>query len=271
MSSDNINLEFIERYQKLFEKDPKSKVFAPLGEAYRKMGLLKEAKTILESGVKLHPHFSSGRVAFAKVLMDEKEYQAAADQLLAATDLSPENILAQKLLGECFIQIKNLKNALKAYKMVLFLNPNDAQAQMHIRKLESLTADEYEEDVFEMKPLKADIALKNPAKAPSNATPGSYKHLQLERILSLTDAFIARMDFERALETIESSENLIGTHRELDKRKQFINARLEEHKEFIPENLDPAKSLQSEPIADSLSAQKIDLLKNLLHKIESRR
>jgi len=246
MSSENINLEFIERYQKLFEKDPKSKVFAPLGEAYRKMGLLKEAKSILQNGVKLHPHFASGRVAFAKVLIDEKDFKGASEQLLAATDLSPENILAQKLLGECFIQIKNLKNALKAYKMVLFLNPNDAQAQMHIRKLESLTADEYEEDVFEMKPLKADISLKNPAKVASNAASGSYKHLQLERILSLTDAFIARMDFERALETIESSENLIGTHRELDKRRQFISARLEEHKEFIPENCVFAYSTKSE-------------------------
>lgn len=265
MSLSNINLEFIERYQKLFEKDPKSKVFAPLGEAYRKLGMIDEAVAILEAGVKLHPHFSSGRVAYAKVLIDQKEFQKAADQLLAATDLSPENILAQKLLGECFIQIKNLKGALKAYKMVLFLNPNDAQAQMHIKKLESLTADEYEEDIFEMKPLKADIALKNTANTVGNVAPGAYKHLQLERVLSLTDAFIARMDFERALETIESSENLIGTHREFDKRKQFISARLEEHKEFIPETFDKASAPKES------SAQRIDLLKDLLHKIESRR
>lgn len=270
MSSDNINLDFIERYQKQYEKDPKSKVFAPLGEAYRKMGLTKEAKQILETGVKLHPHFASGRVAFAKVLMDEKQYELAETQLLAATDLSPENILAQKLLAECCVSLKKLKYALKAYKMVLFLNPNDAQAQMHIRKLESLTADEYEEDVFEMKPLKSDIALKNPAKVSMNATAGGYKDLQLERILSLTDAFIARLDFDRALETIESSENLIGPHREFEKRKQFINAKVEEHKQFEPENIDKnLKNEFTEPNSEA-KAQRIDLLKDLLHKIESR-
>ena len=269
MSTDNINLEFIERYQKLFEKDPKSKVFAPLGEAYRKMGMHKEALAILENGVKLHPHFASGRVALAKVLMDQKTYDQAMEHLQASTDLSPENILAQKLLAECAIQLKRPKDALKAYKMVLFLNPNDAHAQMHIKKLESLTADEYEDDVFEMKPLKADIAIQkvqqNSAK-PAEAN--AFKTRQLERVLSLTDAFIARLDFEKALETIESSENLIGTHPELEKRKKFINARIQEHEEFIPEK-------QSTPVKiDSKSQpadQRIDLLKNLLHKIESRR
>src|SRR5688572_23036133 len=112
MSNDNINLEFIERYQKLFEKDPKSKVFAPLGEAYRKMGLIKEALSILERGVKFHPHFASGRVALAKVLISQNEHTKAIEQLLVATDLSPENLLAQKLLAECYIALKKSKEAL---------------------------------------------------------------------------------------------------------------------------------------------------------------
>lgn len=265
MSADNINLEFIERYQKLYEKDPKSKVFAPLGEAYRKMGMIKEALLILQTGVRLHPHFASGHVAYAKVLMDQKDYETAMNHLVTSTDLSPENILAQKLLAECAVQLKRPKEALKAYKMVLFLNPNDAHAQMHIKKLESLTADEYEDDVFEMKPLKADIALKNQAK-PSEA--GVYKTRQLERVLSLTDAFIARLDFEKALETIDSSENLIGTHPELEKRKKFIKARVKEHQDFIPEAHHPPVKIDSKPQPQE---QRIDLLKNLLHKIESRR
>lgn len=268
MSSDNINLEFIERYQKLYEKDPKSKVFAPLGEAYRKMGLLKEATDILKIGVNLHPNFASGRVAYAKVLMDQKDFENATVQLKAAVENSAENLLAQRLLAECHVNLRQLKDALKAYKMVLFLNPNDAHAQMHIRKLESLTADEYDEDVFEMKPLKADIALKSPTKASSK--PGNYKNLQLERIVSLADAFIARFDFDRALETIESSENLIGTHPELEKRKNFISSKIQESHEFNPDEI----TNSDHRIADSTNnsrQQRIDILKNLLHKIESQR
>src|SRR5690606_2935065 len=115
--------------------------------------------------------------AFAKLLIDQKDYKEAASQLKAALENSSENLLAQRLLAECYVQLKQLKDALKAYKMVLFLNPNDAQAQMHIKKLESLTADEYDDDIFEMKPLKADIALKSLSKAP--VQPGNYKNLQL--------------------------------------------------------------------------------------------
>lgn len=270
MSADNINLEFIERYQKLFEKDPKSKVFAPLGEAYRKMGLIQEAISILESGVKLHPHFASGRVAYAKVLVEQKEYEKASEQLLVATDLSPENLLAQKLLAECFVHLKKTKEALRAFKMVMFLNPNDAHAQMHIKKLESLTADEYEDDIFEMKPLKTDISLKNAARSgPEPEAPG-FKNRQFERIISLTDAFIARLDFDRALEVIESSENLIGKHPELEKRKRFIFDKIEEHKNFMPEAQPPPDHLLASGSFES-KEQRIDLLKNLLHKIESRR
>jgi tetratricopeptide (TPR) repeat protein len=270
MSTDNINLEFIERYQKLFEKDPRSKVFAPLGEAYRKMGLAKEALLILETGVKLHPHFASGRVALAKVLMDQKLFERAAEQLNAATDISPENLLAQKLLADCYIHLRKTKEALKSFKMVLFLNPNDAHAQMHVKKLESLTADEYEDDIFEMKPLSEDISLKQ---VPSNAAStiagiGLYKFRQLERVISLTDAFIVRLDLEKALETIKSSENLLGSHPELEKRKKFIAAKMQEHREFLhqePDSNSRPADLRAGP------TQKIDLLKNLLHKIESRK
>lgn len=268
MSNDNINLEFIERYQKLYEKDPKSKVFAPLGEAYRKMGMIDEALSILEAGVRLHPHFASGHVALAKVLMDKKEYQRAMEHLLTSTDLSPENILAQKLLGECAITLKKPKDALKAYKMVLFLNPNDAHAQMHIKKLESLTADEYEDEVFEMKPLLAEISIKeDPKKGAKSPDVIAQKSRQLERVLSLADAFIARLDFEKAMETIESSENLIGTHPELEKRKKFIRSRIQEHGEFVPDIIHQKKLGED----TQKKQQRIDLLKNLLHKVESRR
>ena len=38
-----VNPEFVERFQIMYQKDPNSRVFAPLAECYRKMGLLDEA------------------------------------------------------------------------------------------------------------------------------------------------------------------------------------------------------------------------------------
>jgi hypothetical protein len=151
---------------------------------------------------------------------------------------------------------------------VLFLNPNDAQAQNHIKKLESLTADEYEDEVFEMKPLRAEMAPHrggvDAAKNPSGAQSATYKERQLERILSLTDAFIARLDLDRALETLQSTENQIGKHPEIEKRKNFIRSRQEETQ--IDDIIEAPRGENP-----SSEAQRIDLLKNLLQKIESRR
>ena len=54
-----IHPELIERYQLTLERDPKSQVFAPLSEAYRKMGLLEEAFRISTRGVQFHPIFAA--------------------------------------------------------------------------------------------------------------------------------------------------------------------------------------------------------------------
>ncbi len=269
MDSSNINLDFIERYQKLYEKDPKSKVFAPLGEAYRKMGLLKEALNVLQIGVRLHPHFASGRIALARVFIDNKNFEAAIEQLLAATEVASENLLAHKLLADCYLNIRDTKKALRAYKMVLFLNPNDALAQSHVKKLESITADEYDDEIFEMRPLRSEMApLRNLKKTHLeeniNVNSATYKERHIERILSLADAFISRLDLDRALETLNSAENSLGVHPEITKRKKFIQSRIDEAHELSS----PQGAIIKKP---SSKAQRIDILRNLLQKIDSKR
>src|ERR1022692_4557729 len=103
MSNQNINADFIERFQLIYQKDPNSKVFAPLAEAYRKMGFLKIAHEISLRGVKLHPQFPSGRLALAKILVDLGKTEEAIPELRATTELSPENITAHALLADSFM------------------------------------------------------------------------------------------------------------------------------------------------------------------------
>ncbi len=240
----DLNPEFIERYQLMLEKDPKSKLFAPLAEGYRRMGLMKEAEDLCVKGVKLHPHFPSGLVVYAKILIDKHDPSMAVELLKQATDLSPENILAQRLLAQCLVELKRPKEALKAFKMVLFLNPNDENAVKHVRKLESLTADEYDDELFEMKPLGAavrkmgihDAATLSGAAESSGAktltmADRSLPKMQriLERAISLADAFMVRSDFDKAIKTIDDAEEankvfdtLMGS--EVAPRKSFIQA-----------------------------------------------
>lgn len=271
----NVNLEFIERYQLVLQKDPKSKVFAPLGEAYRKMGLLKEALQVLTAGVKTHPHFASGRVSLAKLLIDQGKHSEAADHLKVAVEVASENILAHRLLADCYMKTRQPKHALKAFKMTLFLNPDDAYAKEYVQKLESLTADEYEDEVFEMKALSAREdrnSTVSPAISKKIATMPVAPHpilreRQLERIISLVDAFIARGDIHKASDVLKQGELKIGVHDEFEKRKKFINSRVYNEVSEVEEPLSP----HHEPKDIVIPQKKIDFLNRLLQRIDDRR
>ncbi len=145
-----VNREFLERYQKLWEADQDSRAFAPLAEAHRQEGNLLEALKVCRHGVHRHPHFAGGWFQLAKIHNDLKQIDKAREALKKAVQLAPENILAHKMLADIYLAEKQPKEVLKCLKMVLLLNPDDQRAKKIIQRLESLTADEYSADVFEI-------------------------------------------------------------------------------------------------------------------------
>ncbi|MES2965982.1 MAG: tetratricopeptide repeat protein [Bdellovibrionota bacterium] len=239
----NINAEFVERYQLELARDPKSRVFAPLAEAYRKMGLVEEAKRICMRGTQFHPDFAGGHVAFAKVLIDAKDFAQALPHLEKAARLSPDNILAHSLMGETLLELRRPKDALKAFKMVLFLNPADAKAQTAVQKWEFLTADEYDEQMFDtMKPELVEILEETTSTGIGRGTDSRIELAQrharaLERAISLADAFTIRNDLEAALKVVDDAIRLLGSHAELEKRAALLARRLQilSEPEDVPE------------------------------------
>ena len=143
-----VNIRLLENYQRMLKEDPQSKVFAPLADAYRRLDMLAKAIEIAQKGVKLHPHFASGHVALGQALIENGDFETAVLHLKQAAELSPENILAHLSLARALLRIRQPKQALGAFKMVLFLNPQNEEALRAVSKLESLTADEFSEDLF---------------------------------------------------------------------------------------------------------------------------
>jgi tetratricopeptide (TPR) repeat protein len=273
-------VDVVERYQIMLQKDPRSQVFAPLAEAYRKIGLIEEAFRICVRGVQFHPNFAGGRLALAKVLMDRQNPQGALKELEKVVELSPENILAHQLLGELHLSMKNAKAALRSYKMVLFLAPTNDRALRAVKKLEALTADEFDEDIFSMKPLKQAVEEKRSAQrqpsdpleiAPMNAgQPNSERFGDLDRYLSLSDAYFVRNDFEKAIATLREAERYYSDSPELQKRLKLLRDRA-----FTATRTDPTpKAPEAEPPPPSRESvqidTKIDLLNELLQRIQSR-
>lgn len=258
---ESIDPEFVERYQILFQKDPNSRVFALLTEAYRKMGMLDKAQSVGETGVTKHPDFASGHVALGRVYMDLDDPEKASKHFQLATTLASENILAHQLLAQAQLKLRRPKEALKAFKMVLLINPADLNAQRAIKKLESLTADEFSEELF------SDVNLDHKKKFAdaSHLAPPPYR--TLERMLSLADAYAARNDMDKAILTLEECEKTLGPHSEVTHRlRSFKNFGIAiSEAEEAPE---PLKPLNRDEIKQK---DKSELLQKLLGKVQNRR
>lgn len=261
----DVQPELIEKYQILLEKDPKSQVFAPLAEAYRRMGMVEEAFRIAVRGVQFNPNFGGGRIALAKVFMDRDNIPGAITELEKAVEFSADNILAHSLLGECLLKNKQPKEALRAFKMVLFLMPNNEKAQKAVKKLEALTADEYEEDLFQMKPLGGSPGVEASSLKPLKAEGSGASSADLDRVLSLVDAFIVRNDMLKAHEILKDHEHSYGKHPEVIKRFKLINQR-----GFDPEDNDEDEIVERPPSRELMALDsKIDLLRGLLKRVGS--
>lgn len=278
MSAAIINPEFVERYQLELEKNPQSKVFAPLAEAYRKMGLLEEAHRLCKKGVQFHPDFAGGRVAFAKVLLALQTNEEALTQLEKAVQLSPDNLLAHSLMGEALLELRRPKEALKAFKMVLFLNPDDEKARETVRKWEFLTADEFEDDAFQMRPVfggnstgdsNKSRSEDSSDKSPDESPRANRQERELERALSLADAFTVRNDLTAATEVLENARHWLGPLPEIDTRLQLLSRRAQAlATDEPPDELDELDALDEPNPAQERRRQ---VLEDLLRRINERR
>lgn len=260
---------FVERYQLIYEKDPHSKIFAPLAEAYRRMGLLEEAIDLAERGVKLHPHFASGRVALGKCYAQKEQFQDAVEQLKVAVDLSPENILAHHLLGNCYSKLKKHAEALDSFKMVLFLNPHDDKIAKQVAKLEKkIFADSqlsWGDEEFSMEKL-ADVVQKANEVGfdhqDSAFSGNAVADGELERELALLDSRFDRGDWRAVREHIEELVQRFPGREEVLSRKSRLDSLT--HTSF---NLGEWIS----PLQEEGKDEKVGKLKGLLQVIENRR
>ena len=125
------------KYLKIFQDDPSSRIFAPLAESYRKIGLIDEAIEICKEGLLANPDFIGGKVACARAYYDKKQYEFVRDLLLPLIEKIPDNLIAQKLLADSCLALGYVREALTSYKMLLYFNPNDREVSAMVQELET--------------------------------------------------------------------------------------------------------------------------------------
>lgn len=250
----------IAQYQEILSKEPRSKVFAALAENYRELKMYPQAEQILMRGLKEHPNYSSAWVVLGRLLLDLDRNEEAEKALAKASAVDPENLLARQLLGQCYLKINEPKKALKAFKMVLFFSPQNEKAKKAIEKLESLTADEYESEMFEMKPIQKMDEINSFEDRPLLLNETQDLRV-LERELSFLDALIARHEITKARNLLDALQTRYPGHSALVERWKIINA---EPKEEVPEDLQPHPSREKEALQ-----RKIKTLEALLQRIKA--
>ena len=124
-------------YLKKYQENPRSRVFAPLAEAYRKAGLVDEAIEISREGLQYHPRFVGGRVALSRALFDKKDFQGVIEELKEIIQEVPDNLVAQRLFAESCLMMGRVAEALSSFKMLLYFHPEDHEIAQLVTELET--------------------------------------------------------------------------------------------------------------------------------------
>lgn len=117
--------ERIEKCRKILENNPRSQVFAALGEAYRRKGDLERAYLITKQGLEYHPDYGPAHVVMAKIYLERKLYQEAEKELDLAVKLDGKTRATEKLLAEIWLRKGELERAQDALLRLKESGPSD--------------------------------------------------------------------------------------------------------------------------------------------------
>jgi tetratricopeptide (TPR) repeat protein len=124
------------KYFNMYKKNPRSRVFAPLAESFRRLGMLEDAYKILKDGIRNHPGYTLGYIVLANCYYDEGKYEFTYNTLRPIINQNADNISLQKIFAQACIHLGNLEEALDTYKYLLFMNPKDKFFADQVKKLE---------------------------------------------------------------------------------------------------------------------------------------
>ncbi len=124
------------KYFNMYKKNPRSRVFAPLAESYRKLGMLDDAYKILRDGIRHHPTYTLGYIVLAHCYYDERKFELTYSTLRPIIGQNADNISLQKIFAQACIHLGHLEEALDTFKYLLFMIPKDRFFAEQVKRLE---------------------------------------------------------------------------------------------------------------------------------------
>lgn len=118
-------------------KDPKSKLFVPLAEEYKKAGDLEMSILVLNEGLKNNPGYVTARSFLGRLLLEKGDLPGAQKEFEEVVKAIPDNLMAQRKLGDLYAHQNRTSDALGHYKIALSLNPKDSETAFLIAEAEA--------------------------------------------------------------------------------------------------------------------------------------
>ncbi len=145
-------------------KDPKSKLFVPLAEEYKKAGDMEMSIHVLTEGLKNNPGYVTARSFLGKLLFEKGDLSGAQKEFEEVAKAIPDNLMAQRKLGDLYALQGRAADALKHYKMVLSLNPRDQETASLVADVEA--GRDVKARLVKQKPQPLEDALKSEGSSP---------------------------------------------------------------------------------------------------------
>lgn len=114
-------------YTEILSKDPRSTVFVPLSEAYRKMKMLDDAIAVASKGVAALPHYAPGHIALARAQAEHGLIDAAALSFENVLRIEEENLQGIKGLARVRMMQGRIADARTLLAKAKRLAPGDPQ------------------------------------------------------------------------------------------------------------------------------------------------
>lgn len=118
-------------------KDPKSKLFVPLAEEYKKAGDIEMSIHVLTEGIKRNPGYITAKSFLGVLLFEKGDLQAAKKEFEDVVKAIPDNLMAQRKLGDVYALEGDRDKAILHYKTVQSLNPKDEEVRSLITEIEA--------------------------------------------------------------------------------------------------------------------------------------
>jgi tetratricopeptide (TPR) repeat protein len=118
-------------------KDPKSKLFVPLAEEYKKAGDIEMAIAVLTEGLKNNPGYVTAKSFLGRLLLDKGNLSEAQKEFEEVIKAIPDNVLAQRKLGDIHALQGRAQEALLFFKAVLAVNPKDPELKALVADIEA--------------------------------------------------------------------------------------------------------------------------------------